>query len=279
MAICHDRFGLGWRHELAAGILTNLQRIDVVEVIADDYFAASRKRKAALRSLAGEVPLLLHSIGLGMASTVAVEEKRLARMARLIEHVRPESWSEHLAFVRGGGIEIGHLASPPRNANVVESTLANVERATRITGVAPAMENVASFIDPPCSSLTEAAFLASMARSLPAGMLLDLHNIYTNSINFGYDPYVLLETFPLDRVASIHIAGGRWMGRRMLDDHLHDVPDPVYELLAYVASRTARPLTVILERDGAYPRMEDLLAQIDMARAAVARGRAKVTAA
>lgn len=32
-----DRFGLGWRPELAAGILTHLDRIDIVEVIADDY--------------------------------------------------------------------------------------------------------------------------------------------------------------------------------------------------------------------------------------------------
>lgn len=274
-----DRIGLGWRPQLAAAILTNLHRIDVVEVIADDYFTAPRRRITALQSLAREVPLLLHGIGLGMASTAPVDEKRLSQMARLLERIRPEAWSEHLAFVRGGGIEIGHLASPPRNTAIIESTLSNVHRATRITGIAPAMENVASFIDPPCSPLSESDFLAAMARQLPAGMLLDLHNIYTNSINFHYDPYALLQTFPLDRVVSIHIAGGRWMGERMLDDHLHDVPHPVYDMLAFVAARTRLPLTVILERDGAYPRIEDLLAQLDLARAAVARGRAHSAAA
>jgi len=63
------------------------------------------------------------------------------------------------------------------------------------------------------------------------------------------------------------------LGRRLLDDHLHDVPDPVYALLQHVAARTENPLNVILERDGNYPPMLDLLAQLDLAREAVRQGR------
>jgi uncharacterized protein (UPF0276 family) len=61
---------------------------------------------------------------------------------------------------------------------------------------------------------------------------------------------------------------------RILDDHLHDVPDEVYGLLSALAARVEHPLTVILERDGAYPRIEDLLAELDRARAALEVGRA-----
>jgi hypothetical protein len=106
-------------------------------------------------------------------------------------------------------------------------------------------------------------------------LLLDLHNVHTNAFNFGFDPAGFLNALPLDRVSAIHIAGGRPQGERILDDHLHDVPDHVYELLEHVAARTPEPLTVILERDGSYPAMGDLLAQLDAARAALARGRAK----
>ena len=79
----------------------------------------------------------------------------------------------------------------------------------------------------------------------------------------------------LERISS----GGRWIGegdrthRRLLDDHLHDPPDPVYDLLAKLASRCPNPLTVILERDGSYPPMEHLLAQLNRARLALAKGR------
>ena len=268
-----DRFGLGWLDDLAAGILLNLHRIDVLEVIADDYFHTSAKKLRALRDLAAQHPVMLHAVSLGMASTIPVDEKRLDNLARLIHHVRPESWSEHLAFVRAGGIEIGHLAAPHRNPASIDATLRNIGRAARLIGVAPAMENVASLIDPPGSTITEAAWLRAITLGNSGGLLLDLHNVYTNAVNFGYDAHQLLESIPLENVRTIHLAGGKWVGNRILDDHLHDVPDPVYHLLKSVASRVPHPLTVILERDGAYPKTEHLLAQLDRARAAVKEGR------
>ncbi len=100
-----DRFGVSWRPELAAGVLLNRDRVDCVEVIADDYLEADSKRVRALTTLAREIPLTLHSIHLGLASTAPVERRRVEKVARLIEKVRPEGWSEHLAFVRAGGIE------------------------------------------------------------------------------------------------------------------------------------------------------------------------------
>jgi uncharacterized protein (DUF697 family) len=65
-----DRFGLGWRPELAAGILAHLHRIDLIEVIADDYFDAPRRDLRALRTLAAQVGMVLHGVSLGLASTV-----------------------------------------------------------------------------------------------------------------------------------------------------------------------------------------------------------------
>src|ERR1700722_16180416 len=94
-----DRVGLGWRAELAAGILSNLDRIDVIEVIADDFWDSPRRTRAG-KILAAQRPVMLHGISLGLASTVRVDRKRLDKMARLFDAVRPECWSEHLAFVR-----------------------------------------------------------------------------------------------------------------------------------------------------------------------------------
>lgn len=96
---------------------------------------------------------------------------------------------------------------------------------------------------------------------MPGGLLLDLHNVHTNSVNLGYPAAQLLNALPLHRVTNIHLAGGKWLKGRILDDHLHDVPDPVYSLLAMVAQRISHPVTVILERDGAYPPIAELLAQ------------------
>src|SRR5262245_3063190 len=70
------RVGIGWRPELAAGIFAHLDEIDVVEVIADNYFKASRRELDALRGLAEQVPVYLHGVGLGLASSFPVEAAR-----------------------------------------------------------------------------------------------------------------------------------------------------------------------------------------------------------
>ncbi len=277
MKAMKDRFGLSWRRELAAGILAHLDRIDVVEVIADDFFAAPRRERRALRTLAVQVPVVFHGVTLGLASSVAVETKRLEETARLCEEVQPDYWSEHLAFVRGGGIEIGHLAAPPRTAATLEGTAANLAKAKAVVGAAPLVENVATLIEPPGSECDEASWIAAVARASDCKLLLDLHNLHANALNFNYSPLEFLAQLPIERVAAIHLAGGKWIGphgaQRLLDDHLHDVPDPVYELLAEVGARASQPLTVILERDGAYPSIECLLDQLDRARRALAEGR------
>jgi uncharacterized protein (UPF0276 family) len=281
MTTAKDRFGLGWRPQLAAGILSNLNRIDLVEVIADDFFNSSWRERRAVRTLATQVPVTLHGVSLGLASSVKVDRRRLDRMARLCQEVVPLSWSEHLAFVRGGGIEIGHLAAPPRCDETIEGTLRNLSLAQTVVGVAPQVENVATLIDPPLSSYDEATWVSEIISISNSELLLDLHNLHANALNFGFDPVEFIARIPKHRIRGIHLAGGKWIGRgdvrRVLDDHLHDVPDPVYALLEEVGARTEPGLTIILERDGEYPSIESLIRQLDRARVALAHGRARRT--
>ena len=274
-----DRVGLGWRGELATGILSNLAHIDVLEVIADDYYRASRAGIAALCSLARQVPVSLHGVGMGLASTIPADPRRLHAMARLMRQVQAESWSEHLSFVRAGGVEIGHLAAPPRTPLSAAGAIANIALATRIVGSAPLMENIATLVAPPASTLDEAEWLAQIIHGAHVPLLLDLHNLYANAVNFGAAPEELLLRLPLDRVGAVHLSGGHWIaapdgaGKRLLDDHLHDVPPAVFALLTQLARLAPQPLTVIVERDGNYPSFEHVLGQLELARAALRAGR------
>ncbi|MBL0124461.1 MAG: DUF692 domain-containing protein [Betaproteobacteria bacterium] len=285
---CADRVGIGWRGELAAGIFTNIDRIDLLEIIADDHFRATPRELRALRTLATQTPITLHGVSMGLAGSEPTETRRMESMARLVDALQPESWSEHLAFVRGGGIEIGHLAAPPRTEQNVQAAIANIERATQIVGSAPHMENIATLIDPPASTMDEATWVSAIIAGSRAGLLLDLHNLYANALNFGMDPAELLLRFPLQQVRAVHLSGGKWIPEpamdnvagergktrmRLLDDHVHDVPDAVFELLARLAQHAPRQLDVIIERDGEYPDFTCLLTQLDAARDALRRGR------
>ena len=146
-----DRVGISWRPMLATGIVAHLEQIDVVELIAEDFSGARRREMRALRRLAAQVPVVLHGISLGLASASPVPARLLERMARLVDDLRPESWSEHLAFVRADGVEIGHLAAPPRTEATIEGACRNLERARAVVGLRPRLENVATLIDPPTS--------------------------------------------------------------------------------------------------------------------------------
>ncbi|MBL8519900.1 MAG: DUF692 family protein [Betaproteobacteria bacterium] len=279
-----DRVGLGWRGDLAAGIFAHLDRIDLVELIADDYFKADAKTLRPLQLLSSQVPLTLHGVAMGLAGSEPVDDARLLAMGRLIDALKPESWSEHLAFVRSGGFEIGHLAAPPRRESNVAAAIANIERATRVIAAAPRLENIATLVEPPGSPLSEPAWTGTILDGAGAPMLLDLHNLYANARNTGQSPEALLAAMPLARVQGVHLSGGHWIdepamsgrtaGQRLLDDHVHDVPEDVFGLLAVLAARVPQPLEVIIERDGAYPDFDVLLGQVDAARAALARGRA-----
>jgi uncharacterized protein len=273
-----DRVGLAWRDELAAQIMLHLDSIDHLEIIAEREWSASRRRLDALYDLARQVSVSVHGVSLGLVSSGNVSEERLDRLARLVERIKPDHWSEHLAFVRAGGIEIGHLAAAPYAPQTLAGALRNIERAREIVGSSPQLENIATLLTPPGSCWTEAEFIGKVVCGAGATMLLDLHNLYANARNFGQDPFAMLDSLPPAQVASVHLSGGHWEtgsdGRsRLIDDHIHDPPAAVYDLLEVLASRAPQPLTVIIERDGHYPDFAALLEQIGKARAALALGR------
>jgi uncharacterized protein (UPF0276 family) len=284
-----DTFGIGWRPELAADILVNRDRIDVVEVIIEAYLDAGRNGARAMHTLSASVPVVLHGISLGLASTVPVDERRLAAVADFVAAAGPIMWSEHLAYVRGAQTEVGHLLAPSRSAVTAAAAARNIRRAAAVVGAVPLMENVATLLDPPGSDMSEPAWIADVASQADCGLLLDLHNVYTNCVNAGGDPFQFVASLPAERIQAIHLAGGQLVDepplgasaprQRVLDDHRHPVPEIVYQLLTEVGTRAPQPLTVLLEYDGSYPPMADLLAQLDRARRALATGRAAGLAA
>ena len=266
------RAGLGWRPEIGAAILAHADRIDVVEVLAEDFVEATAKERRALRMLASCLPVVIHATTLGLASTEPVDAERLEAVARVIGWLEPESWSEHLAFVRAGGIEIGHLAAPPRNDETLEGLMGNVDAARRVIGSLPLLENVATLIDPPFSDYDEGQWLDLVFRATGTDLLLDLHNLHANAANFGFDARAVVASLDHRRIGAIHLAGGRRIeGNRILDDHLHAVPREVFDLLAMIDTSD---VTVIIERDGHYPPFAELLTELDHARSAALSGAA-----
>jgi uncharacterized protein (UPF0276 family) len=112
-------------------------------------------------------------------------------------------------------------------------------------------ENAFYYARMPGSEIAEAEFIAMLVEKAQTHLLLDLHNIYSNSKNFeGYDAWAFLRTVPLDRVIEIHLAGGQQSEGWYHDFHSNPVPDPVWDMLTYVVARASNLRAIVLEVQG-----------------------------
>src|SRR5580658_5466974 len=107
--------GLGFREPFRADLFLHRPEVDFLEITADHYFYVSAEKQAELDLLAAHFTLIPHGLNLSLGSAEGLDDAYFDQFASLIERLNPPWWSEHIAFTRAGGVEIGHLAPVPFN--------------------------------------------------------------------------------------------------------------------------------------------------------------------
>ncbi|MFC7484166.1 DUF692 domain-containing protein [Luedemannella flava] len=267
--------GIGWRPEIA-GFVADLPGLRFVEVVAESLHAPARSIPDGLRDLrARDVAVVPHGVRLSLGGAEPVDPARVRHLAECATALGSPMVSEHVAFVRAGGVEVGHLLPVPRTRDSLDATVDNVRRTQAELPVPLALEPVAALFDWPGAELDEADFLTELLDRTGALLLLDIANVYANARNRGEDPLHLLDRLPLEQVAYVHVAGGAEHDGRYHDTHTDPVPAEVLELITQLCGR-CRPPALMLERDGHYPPADALRAELDAI--AHAAGRPLVTA-
>ncbi|GAB2956033.1 DUF692 domain-containing protein [Micromonospora polyrhachis] len=258
--------GIGWRPDIA-GIVADLPGLRFVEVVAESITAnpSPPEMLTALRERG--VTVVPHGVRLSLGGAEPVEAARVTHLARVAESLSAPLVSEHIAFVRAGGVEAGHLLPLPRTRDAVDAMVANVRRTQAELPVPIALEPIAAIFDWPDDELDEAAFITEILDRTDAWLLLDIANIYANAHNRGTDPVALLDRLPLERIAYTHVAGGSEHDGIYHDTHTDPVPAPVLDLIGELCARH-RPPALLLERDGRYPPAELLRRELDAISAA-----------
>jgi uncharacterized protein len=258
--------GIGWRPEIC-GFVAGLPGLRFVEVIAESV-SPSGPLPAELADLHDRgVAVVPHGVKLSLGGADAVDPARVGHLAAVADLVGAPLVSEHIAFVRAGGVEAGHLLPLPRSRDAVDAVVANVERTRAQLPVPIALEPIAALFDWPDDELDEAAFLTEILDRTDALLLLDIANVYANARNRNQDPLKLLDRLPLERVAYVHVAGGSERNGIYHDTHIDPVPRAVLDLLGELCARR-RPPAVLLERDGQFPAADVLRAELDAIAAA-----------
>lgn len=245
-----------WRWE----VIRHRDEIGVVEFMPEEVAGEAGLRDLVLIHQA--VPVILHGIGLSLGSADGLDPDRVRHMARVAEAVQPPWFSEHIAFTRAGGVEIGHLAPLPFTREAVATVAANVaELKSALPGLPLLLENIAYPFALPGAEMTEAQFVRAVIETADVGLLLDLENVHANALNHGYDALEYLESLPLERVVEVHLAGGLWSEGQYVDTHTRSVPEESWRLLEWLVPRTDIR-AVIIERDDDLPPFGDLLTEV-----------------
>jgi len=257
--------GLGLRRALLGPLVSMDQgAVDFMEVAPENWIGVGGRYAKKFRQLAERYPLALHGLSLDIGGPDPIDTELVRAVRTLMDEVRAPLYSEHLTYCAVDG-HLYDLLPIPFTEEAVHYVAARVRQVQDILGQPLALEN-ASYYAQPHTELSEAEFIGAVLEESGCDLLLDVNNIYVNSINHGYDPVGFLDALPLQRTRYIHIAGHYDEAPDLkVDTHGRDVIDPVWELLGE-AYRRLGPLPTLLERDFNFPPLQSLLAEVGQIR-------------
>jgi len=225
----------------------NAEYIDWLEVITEHYIQTVPEQAARARQLRSHFPLIPHGIEMSIGSENEVDPAYVNAITEFTKTIEAPWFSDHLSFTQADNIALGQLTPVLRTAQNAEMIGRRARAVQERVGLPFLLENITYYLDVE-SELTESEFITAVVQQADCGLLLDLTNIYINSVNHGFDPFDFLAQLPLERVLQVHLAGGEWQGSIMIDSHAHPVNEEVWCLLEFVLSRS--PVKgILIERD------------------------------
>ncbi len=217
--------------------------IDVIEVepqtlgLVEDPASASFSLSESTRRRLSEFPQpkLLHSVGQGLGGTRRPPAGFVRSLATMIQSFRVPWVSEHLAFteISSGGtpVHTGFMLPPLQTVDGAREAARTVRDLARRLPVPLAVETTVNYLAPRAGEISDGEFVAIATEEADCGILLDIHNVWTNERNGRQPVDGFLSAIPLERVWEIHVAGGFEFDGYWLDAHSGPVPGPVLELL------------------------------------------------
>jgi uncharacterized protein (UPF0276 family) len=263
-------FGLGLRPAHYAAFLEAPRRVDWLEAISENYLVPGGKPLVMLEAMRARYPIVLHGVSMSIGAARGLDARYLRALAALAARVQPLWISDHLCWTGVHGRQLHDLLPLPYSEEALRVVVRNVRQAQDALGRRLVLENVSSYAAYRASTMREWEFLAALAEEADCLLLLDVNNVYVNSVNHGDDAARFIDAMPAARVQQIHLAGHRHHGTHIVDTHDQPVADPVWALYRRACERFG-PVATLIERDDCIPPLETLIEELDTARAVAAR--------
>ena len=262
-----EGIGLGLRRVFAAELLESSRKVDWLEVTPENWIFHGGLRARLLDACAERWPLVSHSVSLSVGGPDPLDDSLLSGLRELCRRVRAPFFSDHLCYSTVRGTQLHDLLPLPFCDEAVEHTSRRFREAQDRVEAPLVLENATFYAHMPGSTMDEASFLRATLEATGGGLLLDVNNVYVNSLNHGFDPYAFIDRMPLERVRELHLAGHTPQDGVVIDTHIGPIIDPVWALYRYTLKRAGRLIPTLIEWDQEIPSLDAVLDEVDRARA------------
>ena len=253
--------GLGLRRDLLDELESNVpSEIDFMEVAPENWIGMGGKLGKRFRAFTEKYSFVTHGLSLSLGSPAPLDEKFVFDVKNFLDQHNILCYSEHLSYCSDDG-HLYDLMPIPFTEEAVHYVADRIKRVQDILEQKIAIENV-SYYAAPGKQMDEIQFIKAILEESDCLLLLDVNNIYVNSVNHRYDPIEFLQALPRERIAYCHVAGHYNEAEDLIvDTHGADVIDPVWEILdkAYEFFGT---FPTLLERDFNIPPLDVLMQEV-----------------
>jgi len=251
--------GINYRSEIVDDIIKNMHRIDFIEINTEKLFYDTSDK---LQTITTRLPIVLHGLTLSLGSVAeTINESYLDNLSKVVGKENCLWYSDHIATTRINNVDLRTLM-PSTFTQEVAATMANkVKQLMKINTKPFLLENITYYFSMPDSQCSELEFIAHIVEMADCGILLDINNLYINSINHQYDPYNFIDRLPLDRVVEVHLAGCDYINNVLVDTHASRTKNEVLHLLQYLRKKI-KIHGVIIERDDRLDNFNELMDEV-----------------
>jgi len=255
--------GLGLRREMLDELLMHVpKQVDFMEVAPENWLKLGGRFKKQFKALTSANSFACHGLSLSIGSTAPIDIEFVKSLKMFFDEHDIKIYSEHLSYCSGTG-HMYDLMPIPFTLEAIAHVVPRIKQVQDILGRQIAIENV-SYYAAPGQQMSELAFTNAILEQADCKLLLDVNNIYVNSVNHGYDAEAFLTGLPTQRIAYGHVAGHyNEADDLIVDTHGADVIDPVWQLLDK-AYQTHGVFSTLLERDFNIPTINVLTKELDI---------------
>jgi uncharacterized protein (UPF0276 family) len=254
--------GLGLRRSFLGQLVeTPLNDVDFYEVAPENWITIGGKFGKQFRAMTERFDFVCHGLSLSIGSTDPLDEKFVRDVKQFMAEHQMKLYSEHLSYCSKEG-HLYDLMPIPFTSEAVTHAATRIKRVQDILEQKIAIENV-SYYAAPGQEMAEIEFFNAVVEEADCEILIDINNIYVNSVNHGYDAEAFLKAIPAQRIAYAHIAGHYQEAEDFLvDTHGAGIIDPVWRLLGK-AYELYGVFPTLLERDYNIPEMAELMKEVN----------------